>query len=319
MGATISARIVDLDSASLANHTADLIGEPHSRAGSEALAVARLTAVLQTSIDLPEILRLFFREMQRILLVDGLSYVHGAHAFEHNLGNGAGHTSHYRLQTRTDYLGELSLHRRAQPFGEDELRRLDRLVTSLVFPLRNGLRYQEAVRASLTDGLTGTGNRLCLDSVLGREIEQATRYNQPLSVLVLDLDHFKKINDTYGHATGDYVLKMVAKTIQASSRCADMTFRFGGEEFVVLLNKTDTAGAKTTAERIRRNISQLSLHFARQQIPVSVSIGVATLGHGENRDSLLNRADLALYQAKQNGRNRCVIADPLLAATETVQ
>ena len=201
----------------------------------------------------------------------------------------------------------------------NELRRFDRLVAALACPLRNGLRYLEAVRASLTDGLTGAGNRISLDSVLSREVDQANRYHQPLSLLVLDLDHFKKINDSYGHVTGDYVLKMVAKTIQASSRCADMTFRFGGEEFVVLLNKTDTAGARITAERIRNNISQLSLHFAKQQIPVSVSIGVATLGHGESKDSLLGRADQALYQAKQNGRNQTIVADPLLASAGTLQ
>ncbi len=314
MGAKVSARVVDLDTATMVNDSADLYREPQNRATVEALAITRLNAVLQTSIELPEILRLFFREMQRVLLLDGLSYVHGTHSFEHNHGNCAGHTSHYRLQTRTDYLGELSLHRMKQPFSDDDLRRLDKLVATLVYPLRNGLRYLEAVRASLTDGLTGTGNRISLDSVLGREVELATRYSQALSVLVLDLDHFKKINDSHGHITGDYVLKMVAKTIQASSRCADMTFRFGGEEFVVLLNKTDTAGARITAERIRSNISQLSLHFAKQQIPVSVSIGVATLGHGENKDSLLDRADHALYQAKQNGRNQTVVADPLLAS-----
>ncbi|HVL02734.1 MAG TPA: GGDEF domain-containing protein [Dongiaceae bacterium] len=317
MGAKVSARIVDLDTARLVNDSHDLYREPQALANLEALAIARLNAVLQTSIELPEILRLFFREMQRITSLDGLSYQHSANNVEHNLGNVAGHTSHYRLQTRTDYLGELSLHRMKQPFSEEELRRLDRLVTALACPLRNGLRYLEAVRASLTDGLTGAGNRISLDSVLNREVDQANRYHQPLSILVLDLDHFKKINDTYGHVTGDYVLKMVAKTIQASSRCADMTFRFGGEEFVVLLSQTDVAGAKITAERIRSNIAQLALHFSQQQIPVSVSVGLASLSHSEHKDSLLDRADRALYQAKQAGRNQVVLAEPMLACATT--
>lgn len=313
MGAKVSARIVDLDTTSLAIDPQDLYREPQSLANLEALAIARLNAVLQTSIELPEILRLFFRELQRVASLDGLSYQHSAHNVEHNQGSVAGHTSHYRLQTRTDYLGELSLHRMKQPFSEDELRRFDRLVAALACPLRNGLRYLEAVRASLTDGLTGAGNRISLDSVLSREVEQANRYHQPLSILVLDLDHFKKINDSYGHVTGDYVLRMVAKTIQASSRCADMTFRFGGEEFVVLLSQTDVAGAKITAERIRSNIAHLALHFANRQIPVSVSVGLASLGHNENKDSLLDRADRALYQAKLHGRNQVALAEPLLA------
>lgn len=312
MGATLRARIVDLDPAALVNCSAEYSREPVALASLEAQAVARLSAVLQTSIELPEILRLFFIEIQRVLAVDGLSFQHHACNYSLELGNVAGHSSLYRLQTRTDYLGELSLHRMKTAFCDEDLRRLDTLATTLVYPLRNGLQYREAVRASLTDGLTGTGNRISLDSMLGREVDQANRYNQPLSILVLDLDHFKKINDSYGHVTGDYVLKMVAKTISASGRCADMTFRFGGEEFVVLLNKTDAAGAKITAERIRHNISQLSLHYAHQAIPVSVSVGLACLGHGETRESLLDRADRALYLAKQGGRNQVKLAEPVL-------
>ena len=313
MAATVSARVVDLDTATLVNSTADSYAVPSALVPQEAQAIARLNAVLQTSIELPEILRLFFREAQRAVPLDGLSYQHSGHNFDYNMGHVADHSSHYRLQTSMDFLGELSLHRIKQPFTDEDLRRLDKLVTTLVYPIRNGLRYLEAVRASLTDGLTGTGNRISLDSVLNREVEQANRYQQPLSILVLDLDHFKKINDTYGHVTGDYVLKIVAKTINTSSRCADMTFRFGGEEFVVLLNKTDTAGAKITAERIRQKISQLSLLYSNQAIPVSISIGVASLGHNESRENLLDRADRALYQAKQNGRNQVVVAEPALA------
>lgn len=309
MGANVSARIVDLDSSALMNGTASQ--QPELLL--EAQALARLSAVLQTTIDLPEILRLFYREAQRAVALDGISYQHQAQPFDYSIGNVAGHSSHYRLQTNCDFLGELLLHRQKKPFTEEDLRRLDKLVTTLVYPVRNGLRYLEAVRASLTDGLTGAGNRINLDNVLGREVDQANRYQQPLSILVLDLDHFKRINDQHGHVTGDYVLKMVANTLKASSRGADMTFRFGGEEFVVLLNKTDVAGAKITAERIRQNIESLCLHYANQQIPVSISVGVATLCLNEDKEALLSRADKALYQAKQNGRNQVVVAEPALA------
>lgn len=308
MGAPVTARIVDLDS----NH---LVAIPPVRLPKpvlEAQAQARLCAVLQTTIDLPDLLKLFFQEAARALELDGLHYRHGGHDFEFELGQVAGHSSHYHLQTKEDMLGELSLHRLNQPFSEAELRRLDTMMTALVYPIRNGLRYLAAVRASLTDGLTGAGNRINLDNVLAREVEQAHRYQQPLSVLMLDLDHFKTINDVHGHAAGDYVLKMVASTLRASSRCADMTFRFGGEEFVVLLNKTDSAGARVTAERIRHNIASLALHYDGKQIPVSISMGVATLRQGEGRDSLLQRADQALYLAKQNGRAQVISADQLL-------
>ena len=323
MGAKVNARVVDLDTTALVNNTATTT-EPTALSPLEAQAIARLNAVLQTSIELPEIMRLFFRECQRAVPLDGLSYQHTGDNFDYNLGHVAGHSSHYRLQTTCDFLGELSLHRMNRPFNDEDLRRLDRLVATLVYPVRNGLRYLEAVRASLTDGLTGTGNasmeettaegnRISLESVLSREVDQANRYQQPLSILVLDLDHFKKVNDTYGHVTGDYVLKIVAKTINACSRNADMTFRFGGEEFVVVLNKTDVVGAKITAERVREKIENLSLRYDNQEIPVSISVGVATLGHQEGRESLLSRADRALYQAKQNGRNRVVVAEPTLS------
>lgn len=308
MGAPVTARIVDLDTNALVNNSFASLPEPIL----EAQALARISAVLQTTIDLPEILRLFFREAQRAFSLDGIHYQHQAQPFDYSIGQVAGHSSHYRLQTHTDFIGELSLHRLKQPFSDDDLRRLDKLVTTLVYPIRNGLRYLEAVRASLTDGLTGAGNRINLDNVLGREVDQATRYQQPLSILVLDLDHFKSINDLHGHVAGDYVLKMVANTLKASSRCADMTFRFGGEEFVILLNQTDIAGAKITAERIRRNIESLSLHYGNKQIPVSISVGVAGLGHNEDKESLLHRADKALYQAKQNGRNQVMVAEPAL-------
>lgn len=310
MGANATARIVDMDAATILNNGIASMPEPIF----EAQALARLTLILQTSIELPEILRLFYQEARRAVAMDGISYQHANQPFAFEAGQASGHTSHYRLQTRCDFLGELSLHRSDQPFSDEDLRRLDRLVETLVYPVRNGLRYLEAVRASLTDGLTGAGNRISLDNVLTREIEQANRYHEPLSLLVLDLDYFKRINDLHGHATGDYVLKMVAKTLQANSRCADTTFRLGGEEFVILLNKTNSAGARISAERIRRNIERLTLHYANKLIPVSVSIGVATQCQGESKEDLLDRADRALYQAKQNGRNQVVVAEPVLAA-----
>lgn len=314
MNAISSARIVDLDSEGLVNNHAPPASAARS-AGShdEALALSRLSAVLQTSIELPEILSLFFSELRRIIPLDGIGYEHAPDQFSYQLGTQEGFCSHYQVQTDSDYLGELTLYRSKQTFSTADLIKLDRLVTSLVFPLRNGLRYYQAVKASLTDGLTGAGNRIGLDSILSREVEQANRYDHPLSVLILDLDYFKSINDSHGHAVGDHVLKTIARTIQNSSRNADMTFRYGGEEFVILLNKTDIAGAKIGAERIRSIIERSSIRLGELAIPVTASIGVASLRHGESGESLLRRADKALYCAKHNGRNQVTLAEPSLA------
>lgn len=313
MNAIISARVVDLNSNGLVDSYQQAAEKFRARSHSEALALSRLNAILQTSIELPEIIRLFFKEIQRAVAIDGLAYEHQANQFEYQQGEQEGFRSHYRVQTDSDYLGELTLYRQSDEFQQADLEKLDRLVTALVFPLRNGLRYHEAVRASLTDGLTGTGNRISLDSILGREVDQANRYGHPLSVLILDLDYFKHINDSFGHAVGDHVLRTIAETIKATSRNADMTFRYGGEEFVVLLNKTDVAGAKISAERIRRTIENLSINLGEIRIPVTASLGVASLCHGENKEGLLKRADKALYSAKSNGRNRAIVAEPTLA------
>ncbi|RLT88673.1 MAG: GGDEF domain-containing protein [Ketobacter sp. GenoA1] len=313
MNAISSARIVDLDSEGLVKNHAPSTDALHAGRHSEALALSRLSAVLQTSIELSEIIGLFFREIQRVVAADGISFEHTPYKFTYQLGTPKGRTSHYRIQTDSDYLGDLTLYRKSRDFTPCDLEKLDRMVTSLVFPLRNGLRYHEAVRASLTDGLTGAGNRIGLDSILSREVEQASRYNHPLSVMILDLDFFKNINDSHGHAVGDHVLKTIAGTIQNSSRNADMIFRYGGEEFVILLNKTDVAGAKIGAERIRQIIERTNISLGALKIKVTASIGVASLCHGEDRESLLRRADKALYCAKHSGRNQVTLAEPSLA------
>ena len=312
MSATLDARVVDLDSSELVNHYR-YSNAFKTQNQAEALALSRLNAVLQTSIELPEIIRLFYKEIQRVVELNGLHFEHGANGFQHSEGDDCGHSSNYRVQTESDYLGDLTLFRVSAPFSEEELAKLDRLISALVFPLRNGLRYHEAIQASLTDGLTGTGNRICLDSVLSRELDQSNRYGNPLSLLILDLDHFKNINDTFGHVVGDHVLKTVAKTIQSISRSADLTFRYGGYEFVILLHKTDVAGAKIGAERIRKTIEKLNIRCGEQRIPVTASIGTASLNHGESKESLLERADKALYEAKKTGRNKVTVAEPNLA------
>lgn len=274
--------------------------------------VARLNAVLQTTIELSEILQIFYQEISGLLKIEGLSYDHKANSFQFLLGSNAGHSSHYVLQTKDDYLGELSFYRRTNKFTGEELGLIEALIASLVYPLRNGLRYQEAIRSALTDALTGAGNRICLDNVLAREFELAQRYHQPLSLLMLDIDYFKQVNDTFGHAAGDKVLRTVAETLRAASRCADMTFRYGGEEFVVLLNKTDMQGARITAERLRTTIAGLSCFYENKDIPITISVGVATLLPGETKEEFLKRADEALYLAKENGRNRIHASDSSL-------
>lgn len=160
---------------------------------------------------------------------------------------------------------------------------------------------------SHTDGLTGLGNRIYLNEVMDSEWRRLQRSGAPFSVLMLDIDHFKNVNDTYGHLCGDVCLKQVARTAQGLlQRPADGAFRYGGEEFVILLPATDERGALCIGERIRQAVSNLVVDCDGLQITFTISIGVACLIPDSNAspEDLIHKADVALYDAKHGGRNR---------------
>lgn len=171
-------------------------------------------------------------------------------------------------------------------------------------------------RLSHLDGLTGIPNRRALDDIMEREWRRGTRSLKPLSLLMLDIDHFKAYNDSCGHLAGDDCLRTVAQTLKSPlGRAADIVGRYGGEEFLAILPETDAAGARVVAEEIRTAVSNLALaHPASPQgSTITVSIGIATaVAHREQfHTCLLDAADRALYQAKLEGRNRVVAAPEL--------
>ncbi|PKM23226.1 MAG: diguanylate cyclase [Gammaproteobacteria bacterium HGW-Gammaproteobacteria-14] len=162
-----------------------------------------------------------------------------------------------------------------------------------------------------TDSLTGLRNRRFLDEQLQREFIRCYRYQHPLSVILIDIDHFKVFNDTYGHQVGDECLRLVANQIaHCVARDSDTAARYGGEEFCLVLPETDTEGARAVAERIRRKISESPFMVSGNGVPITASFGVACIHPStpEGYDSLIREADAALYQAKDEGRNRVVVA-----------
>jgi two-component system cell cycle response regulator len=168
---------------------------------------------------------------------------------------------------------------------------------------------QISIEMAITDALTGLFNRRYMENHLATLIEQATARGKPLSALMLDIDYFKSINDTYGHDAGDDVLRDFALRIKRSIRGIDLACRTGGEEFVIVMPETDMAVAAMVAERLRRRIAAepFVVNQGQRSIPVTLSIGLAALrGQGDNAANLLKRADQALYRAKRDGRNRVV-------------
>src|SRR5712692_9138928 len=197
----------------------------------------------------------------------------------------------------------------ARPIDKNEL--LARVRTQ-IRKKRYTERLRDNVRLSfemaITDALTGFYDRRYMESHLGSLVEQAASRNKPLTVLVLDIDYFKSINDTHGHDAGDDVLREFAIRIRKSIRGIDLACRYGGEEFVVVMPETDLAVATMVAERLRRRIAgePFPIQQGARNIEVTISIGIAGLGSSDNAATVLKRADQALYRAKRDGRNRVV-------------
>lgn len=194
---------------------------------------------------------------------------------------------------RLEFLGEFS-----DAFNQ-MVERMDDTVTRLQ------VREAELRSLSSTDPLTGTNNRRRFLDLLGEEVERSSRYGRPLSILMIDLDHFKDVNDTRGHAAGDEALRSVTGAVARSGlRAVDFLGRLGGEEFAVALPETRCSEAMVVAERIRRVVEDTVIPSDEIGFRVTVSIGVTEHDPGEPQDLLLRRADEALYEAKRSGRNR---------------
>ena len=294
------------------SNTLNLVLKPFaklSKSNNEKLSAAlRLNTILQTTLDIGSLIKLFADELIVLMPFDGFTYGNAVHDIDLNFGKPARHKCSYRLIVGDEKLGVVTLTRRRK-FQDHETALVEHLLVGLVCPLRNALTYLSAVRAAQKDPLTGINNRAAMDSALAREIEIARRHRTPLSLIVMDIDKFKSINDTYGHATGDEIIKSFAAVVNGIIRKTDMLFRYGGEEFVVVMSNTGRDGSMLLAERIRRGIERMEVLLPKRRSPVTVSLGVASLKGKEDGKTFFKRADRALYQAKTSGRNCVCLAD----------
>ncbi|MCW2246723.1 two-component system chemotaxis response regulator CheY [Azospirillum fermentarium] len=167
--------------------------------------------------------------------------------------------------------------------------------------------HEQLLHLALTDGLTGILNRRAFLDRADQELARARRTKRPLGLVMADIDHFKRINDTHGHAAGDAALKRFVTGCKVNLRVSDVLGRLGGEEFAILLPESDRAGCVITAERLRKAVERLDLEFEGARIPITASFGITALALNEEGESItaaLQRADHALYRAKEGGRNR---------------
>lgn len=266
-----------------------------------------LAIALQMSLDIDWVINKFMEHIHAYFLFDGFAYSCDDPQVQIEMSRQQGHSCTYNLQLEEDNLGKVDLFR-GRKFTESELILLENLLSILIYPLRNAVQYKKASLLAHSDALTGAKNRSTFDASLDREIKLSQRHGQDFTLLVVDIDHFKKVNDTYGHSTGDEVLKRVATSIQDCIRTTDMLFRYGGEEFAILLSNSDCERSYVIADRILESVRDINFEIVGQPLDLSVSIGLACLNVQDNRQSLFDRADGAMYAAKNDGRDQIKVA-----------
>jgi diguanylate cyclase (GGDEF)-like protein len=294
MKSSSSSKVIGLDGYRVAtqneNHAAD---------------ATRLALKLQQTLELAPLMQLFCEQTSQIIPCDSVHYKNTNSLLNVQIGTTQVHRCSYQLELEGLMLGEIEC-TRVKPFTMRETNTLENLLSLLIYPLRNALLYQKAVAEAHRDPLTQISNRAAFDQALKREVYAFKRHNTCFSLLVVDIDWFKQVNDTYGHIAGDTVLKSVAETIGKTLRRSDEVFRYGGEEFVVILSNTEVEGARFIAERIRREIKKMTVQ-SHENINVTASIGVATSNAVDDVNETFYHADKALYEAKDQGRDKVVI------------
>jgi diguanylate cyclase (GGDEF)-like protein len=199
--------------------------------------------------------------------------------------------------------------RRPGAFPGDRREMLGVIANQMAISLQNGRMYQALEEQATTDGLTGLVNHRTFQERFSAMLGRADRHKFKVSLILTDIDHFKKVNDTYGHPTGDQVLKRVASLLKASARKIDIVARYGGEEFALVLEATGRDGARQLAERIRAEVGQQTFQSGKGPFKATLSLGVATYpDDAREKAEIISRADQALYAAKHGGRNRTVCA-----------
>jgi diguanylate cyclase (GGDEF)-like protein len=217
-----------------------------------------------------------------------------------------GHYAHKWIFETSEDAGIFLILKEGRELGAEEIHLINESLEILSDSLQRGLEYEELFERASHDVLTGLANRRVFDERIKVMIKSSRRYNRPITMLSMDLDNFKGVNDTLGHLTGDEVLKSVAKVLNNAVRSTDLLVRMGGDEFILVLDDTDKKSAKILANRLCNAVKKLNIRVARG-MKIGVSIGVAQLRDSENLAQWMERADDVLYHAKDEGRSRVAV------------
>jgi diguanylate cyclase (GGDEF)-like protein len=272
-------------------------------------AIRRIGQTFASSLDRPALLELALKTAVDAVQASGGRLTVRASAEAHAAAVSVAAVTLGPLEPHERARGVITVARRGRPFTDDDLEVLRPLGTEAALALENIELHCQVRRQTVTDELTGLWNHGRFRELLNVEIDQVRRYHHPIGLIMLDIDDFKAVNDTYGHPQGDAVLRQVARLLQENSRDADSRARYGGEELSMILPQTDLEGAHAIAERIRTAVEGLRIAGTDEQrvLRITASLGVAASTDGD-KDALIADADGALYEAKRGGKNRPISA-----------
>lgn len=266
----------------------------------------KLAEQLQTTLDIEQLLALYGKEIQQTLGISSLTFAADELVFAvfGYLEQQPQHTA--AIYADGEYLGEL-VYSKTNGFSAADIRKLNHYHQKLVFPLRNAMRYARVRRQAMHDHMTGVGNRLLMEEALVRAKASQARFDIPYIVVILDLDSFKEVNDKAGHLVGDRILQRFTRAVKAQLRGYDEVFRYGGDEFVLLLKDADKQNAIQVFERIQLSLKHDSM-LSDYHIGCSGGATSLNVKQVEDEQVLLARADTALYEAKLRGKNKICFA-----------
>lgn len=219
---------------------------------------------------------------------------------------------HIPIQTEQKKIGSINiLGSPIEKLNQEEIYHISLIAEITAVRIQALFEAEEKTRLANEDGLTQLFNRRYFEEIVGHDVERARRYNESAALIMLDIDYFKKINDTYGHPAGDFILQQLAQILKKTMRKADWIARYGGEEFIIYMPNTSLEQAFLAANRLRKIIRQSEMVFQEHTIRLSVSVGLSMLKEKDSLEQLIQKSDDNLYQAKKSGRNRVISDAPM--------